>query len=315
MLLVRNKVLHFFLNLNFFYFYFLRFFKIFFNFFFFFSFLNVVRDLIFLKKKMVFFKKNKINNFQIYSKTLKKARFKKNKKVSSNNLLYSLKNFYFFKEKFPKYSKKTVDLKKKFFDLNLKARKEMSKFLKFKNRLKFFKKKIFSFLKLSKLNKFFYFDFFIWYALLKNNFVLTVSDSFFLIINNFVFLNGKNLTNFNHFLQPGDLVQLVVHTKFLIFVKNFSDILKNSMQRIKKKIWNSFKQKNFKNKNSKNSLSSLAQNLLFYKSKLLFFYEVDYFSFSFFLVYKPVYFFEHSFFFSKFINFFMFRLYNWKVLS
>ena len=309
MLLIKNKFENFFLHFCFFYFSFIKFLKIFFNFFFFFNFLHVVRDLIFLKKKMSFFKKNKLNNNNIYIKAIKRSKAKKKKKVNLN------KNFFFFKNNFLKSQQKTIDLKKKFYDLNLKSRKNIYSLLNFKNRLKFFKNKFFNFLKYGKNSKFFFFDFFIWYALLKNGFVLTTNDAFFLIKNNFIFLNGHCIKNVNYFLKLNDLIQIVIHTKFLIFIKNYNEILKTSLIKVKKKIWGSYKQKFLRINDSKNKLNARAHNLMHFKSKLLFFYEVDYFSFSFFLIYKPIFFFEHSFFFSKFINFFMFKLYGWKLLS
>lgn len=217
----------------------------------------IFKNNIFIKKNNIFIKKiNYISNNNTIFTTVNN--------IFTNYFLQNSFFFLFFQNNFITSSLKLLDLRKKFskslFEykllnqnlLSLKLKKKKKNYLDFK----FFN---FFFRKINSYNTYmFFFNFFF---LLK--LIINYKDLFYLINNNFIFLNRKKLksskTSFI-FLKKNDFIELIFFKHYFFYINYFF----NSIKYLNKKSYTL----NFKNKKS------------FYSSQILFFYLNNYFIFS-----------------------------------
>lgn len=184
--------------------------------------------------------------------------------MQNNYISFFLQNhlllFYFQNNNFSS-SIKLLDLKKKFFKnlfdykllnqnlLSIKLKKKKKNFLDFKLFNYFFKKNNFSNIYIFFLNLFF---------LLK--LIITYKDLFYLLNNNFIFLNRKRINFFKNsfiFLKKNDIIELIFFKYYFIYINCFFSTIKF----LSKKSY----ALNLNNKKS------------FYFSKILFLYLNNYF--------------------------------------
>jgi ribosomal protein S4 len=245
-----------------------------------------------------------------------------------------LKNFrfYSYKSKFkkPPVLLKNMEIKRKdfysdfykFVDLRHKSQKIFyNNRILFKNIL-FTKKlrqyqltKIFSkIIKHSFLNTKLMFEFSLYNILIRAGFAITFDETFFLIKNNLVFVNGVLQTNPYFVVSQKDVVSLMLSKKHYAFHKNNLNKKLKLTFFLGYRIWRINRFKNNFYKQSSNRIPDWVNRLTFFYEDVPSYLEVDYSILACSIIKIPSKFSSHNFYFNKFINFFMMRQYNWKYL-
>lgn len=148
--------------------------------------------------------------------------------------------------------------------------------------------------------------------LIKSKLVFTFNDATFLIKNNFVYVNGvicnKTLTVLKNF----DIVNLVFTEKYFKFYKTLFNTNLKLSSFLSYRLWryNRFRANFYKQ--SPTSLPTWINKINFFYYDVPTYLEVDYVTLSFVLLKSSCF---NSFYVSKNINVFLFRLYNWKYVN
>lgn len=185
-------------------------------------------------------------------------------------------------------------------------RKLILSFFKYNLKRKYKKNKFFS--KLTKLpfNFFLYsFEFSLSNILLRSSFFFNGRDVLFFLKNNFFFLNGSVLKNFNYVFNINDVFLLSFNKYYFFYYKYTISNVYN-----KNKISNYVFKKNQLNK--LDVMPLWLMNTFYVKEDLPNYLEVDFLTLSLKIIYKPIFYNEYNFMFFKLLNFYQKRLYNWK---
>ena len=256
------------------------------------------------KKKNLFFKK-KLKVKTLISKRLSIV-LKKRKRFRHIKLKKSDKGNFFFKKFFFKTLLRSRKFFKSFFFLSKRTRQQkITKSINVTKSNRFFKNSLYEFTLLN--------------CILRSHICLFVSDVLKLIRNNFIYLNGRLITEFDVLVSEGDCIQFKLNSflyKYILFSKKF---LKKKLSFFRLNSWKFFKQKFFKQK----------QQIKFKKRKtpkyLYFFYlfkldtpkflEVDYLTISIFFLKKFDSFKNSTYYLNKLFSFKLFPLYNFKKIN
>lgn len=260
----------------------------------------LMKSFVSFKKKTMLFKRQN---------ALKSAYYKKIYRQ------YKKKRFTFFKKKtkHKRFSRKFLDLKKKFFFTLRNNRKLiqtlfLKNFLRQKMLTKFFKK----FKHKTLLNKTLVFEFSLFNILIQSSFNFLKTDMDFLINRGFVFLNGINCKNPFKMLKLSDTLQLAINSNFYLY-NNFS---KNWIRRVVYKIrcrmnYKSGKVYDMYKKRGKHTPNWVLKSL-FYQNSIPKYLEVSQQILTSMIIKWPQTTSEFNFVFLKFISFQNLPLYNWK---
>jgi len=275
-------------------------------------------------KKLNFFKKissfNKISTLQLYINMKRQTGVLKRKDKFTYNTLVNvnfIKNIKYYNtssivtrnidfSKMFEMKRKTLkifflnrDLLRKFFFMSNYRQNKLTKFFS-KNLNKSVNKCIVGF------------EFSVVNLLIKSKFVLTHSDAIFLIKNNLVYVNGVVCNNIFKQLVAYDTITLVFTAKYYYFFKTvFNSKLKLSSF-LSYRLWryNRFRSNFYKQ--SPSSLPVWINKMSHFYFDVPLYLEIDYTTLSLFLLKTDC---TQPLFFSKFMNIFLFRLYNWKYLN
>lgn len=287
-----------------------------------------INEIIFLKRKSGFLKKNPDYEFTI----LNRANANKNKllfnrnfnkkppKLKSKKLIIpksSFKNISFnvktLKSKKYNFSQKTMDFKKKFVLILKKNRNLLRSFLKIKPKRKFNFNKYIKNLSKSNYKGFLYFyEYNIVNILVRSNFFFNHKDCSWFLKNGYISLNGKVLISEKTVLKPLEIVNVSYSNYFYFYYrKNLNDCL-NNLYRFNKKIWKiNQKKKNYLVKNTE-KYSNWIYRSIYIKNDIPVFIEVDYISMTLVMLNYTFNVNYVDYYNLKFLNLYLNRLYNWK---
>lgn len=256
------------------------------------------------KKKNLFFKK-KLKVKTLISKRLSVV-LKKRKKFRLIRFKKPDRGNFFFKKFFFKTLIKSRNFLKHFFFLT--KRERQSKITKTINVTKnnyLFKNCVYEYTLLN--------------LVLRSHICLFVSDALKLIKNNFVYINGRLVTDYNLIISEGDCIQFKTHTllyKYILFSKK---ILKKKLSFFRLNSWKFFKQKFFKQKQQLKTKKRKTPKYIFlfylFKLDIPKFLEVDYLTLSIYFLKKLDSFKNSTYYLNKLFSFKLFSLYNFKKIN
>lgn len=270
----------------------------------FFNFKSKIGCLIFLKKRLLFFKKKKNIDSIISRRTVKRSYFKTLPKVNVFIRKKRRKNFFY----------KFFDLKKSLTKI-LKENRSILQSIIFLKKIRQQKltKKI-DLLKKKAVKIHFFLEKTVFNCLIHSNLCMFAKDAFVLIHFNNVFVNYKNIKDPFFIVNIGDIIWL---KRSLLFYKNFKKLivyLKKKLWKLKHWWWFIKNQKDFFKNKASLEYPRYLRDFFYYKTYVPKNLEVDL------IVGSAVYLKEKNFrkgtnfIFAKFISMFLFRLYNWKKL-
>jgi len=127
----------------------------------------------------------------------------------------------------------------------------------------------------------------------------------FFFNNNYFYLNGSVLKNFNQILSTNDILTLLFNKYYFFYYRyTINNIYSNN------KISNYVFKKNQLNK--LDILPLWLLNTTYIKEDVPNYIELDFLTLSLKIIYKPLFYNEYNFMFFKLLNFYQKRLYNWK---
>lgn len=275
-----------------------------------------------LKFSFINFQNKYIRRFLIF----KRRRFwKLKKRLVFGNFKKQLKLKQFKRRKFRKViptkrklqrTKKLLDCRYRFKSLLYENRNILTFFffgIK-KLRQKVFNKYFSNILKYNSFALLFTWQFNIVQILLRSRFCFISRHIDFLFKNNFVFVNGINILNQTHIVAPGDVIQLRISVRFYKYYRKIKSHLFKLKRRTGKRIWrytrvglHSFKQR-------AEHTPNWLYKLMYLRFDVPKFLELDYTILTVVFLKLPNFFFEFDFFFLKFVNLFLMRLYNWRYI-
>jgi len=256
------------------------------------------------KKKNLFFKKKTTSKYFL-SKRLSIV-LKKRKKIKSFKRKHIDKGNFFFKKFFFKTILRNRKFLKNFFFLPKKVRQTKVTKNIFNNSKKLFLHN--SSYEYSLLN-----------IVLRSNIFPFIQDSIKVIKKGLVYVNGKQLNNFNTTISVGDCIQFIISNKIYKFMKFCRKFFKKKAAIFKFNAWKFYKQKFFSKKNKLKWKKRKNPKYLFlfflFKLNLPKFLEVDYLTLTIFFLKKQNIFIQSSYYLSKFFSFKLFSLYNFKKIN
>lgn len=206
-----------------------------------------------------------------------------------------------------------------FFKFKTKAlitfnRKMLIRFFNFKiKRQNRITKYINSFIKFKVKNSLKFFNFTLINILVSSKLVINFKQAFFFVKKGFVFVNGRQCLKTNFFLKKGDLIQLNFSKTYITHYSLYFNFLVRLNSRFRNKFFKKII-KRFNIKLGKNQIF-LFKNIIFFKKHIPTYFEVDFLTFSVYIIYTP---FNFTFIDDKsnyLYNFYLNRLYNWKFLT
>ncbi len=268
-----------------------------------------------------FFKK-KIN-FKINKK---KSLFFKKKSVKDSLISKRISIVLRKRKKFKKFKSKKIDkgnffLKKFFFKTLLKNRRFLRKLFFFNDKKRQLKitKKIHSLSKNTLNSKNNILDYSLLNLLLRSGLFFFYKDIIEFISSGLVYINGVVIKNHNTILSSGDLIQLPISNylyKYTLFSKK---ILKKKMSLFRFTTWKFFKKRYFKKKQSLKSKKRKNPKYLpifsNYKLNTPRYIEVDFFTFTIFILKQHNYSVQPTYYLNKPFSFKLFPLYNFKKIN
>lgn len=206
-----------------------------------------------------------------------------------------------------------------FFKTNTKAlitfnRKIVSKFFNFKLKRQYrITRYISGFIKYKIKNSIKYFELTILNIMLLSKFTFNARQAYTFLKNGVVYLNGVLTFKSDLKVKIGDNVQILLSTPYLNFYSDYFNILTQFSQ----KYYNKFlKNADFPlNRELKDSNSKVTNDLTFFKKGVPNYLEVDFLTFSSYVIYTPLNIYYLSNKSPTLYNFYLNRLYNWKFLS
>jgi hypothetical protein len=258
-----------------------------------------------VKKKNLFFKKKSFKN-SLISKRLsfvlkrrKSLKMFKSKKIDNGN--FFLKKFFF------KILLKNRKFFKNFFFLNDKIRQKKITKLIYKNKI--YKNNL----------KNISYEYTLLNILLRSRLFFFIKDTLKFIKNNFVFVNGIIVSDFNYFLNSGDCVQLIITNNYYKYIHFSRKLLKKKLAIYKFNTWRFFKQKFFKKKQhlkiKKKKMPKFLHLFFLFKLNIPKIIEVDYMTLTLFLLKKENLFNQSSYYLNKPFSFKLFSMYNFKKIN
>jgi ribosomal protein S4 len=181
----------------------------------------------------------------------------------NDNLTF--RNFDFVERKLS-YYKNNRRILKNIFKKNKKIEYYMSRFLKKLSKINF----------LNFLNTF---EFSIVNVLLNSGFFLNKNDIFYFIKNKYIYINNKVITNINYEINKGDVVSLCYNKYYFFLYRKYLNNLNLNLNK-----YNNFFKKSSNLKNDFNFINKV----IFIKSDIPNYLEVDYSSMSLILLYKNI---------------------------
>lgn len=267
-------------------------------------------------KKFVFRRKLYKNffNYKLISTKGVKKKFKFN---FTESLLYRknksrLKSSYFKKIK---RIKKPLNVKHKFNRVFYSNRRIFSTLIinrhlrqyRFNNCFSFlFKKNYKSLLKTFNLN--------VVNVLIKSRFIFTKQQALFLINNNYVFVNGVNVSNKDFCVNVNDYIQLIVSKPYYYYFKRILSNIRLLKKKTGYRVWRLTRFSFNFYKQSATNIPRWVDKLMYNRLDIPKFLEVDYTVLAVVVLWYPKYFHELDFYTTKYINYFLFRLYTWKYI-
>lgn len=254
--------------------------------------------------------------FRFRKKILKRMKNKVKQKKSSNFnrlLVKTLDYLKFFKKRKTKYShpflrcnkkiKKTLSINRVFYDfLNY------NEFNKFKTR----KKDIY--LKTQRNINYILldFEFNIINILLNSSLIRSYQDAKFLVKKKLIYVNRTLLGNFKYTTKLNDIIELIYSLKFFHYFHYFKKIVKKKMFKFRIRIWFRVRYKRQKLEYFRKNiyLNRLFKSITFFRFKFFNYYEIDFFSFTLFIIKKDLNLFNINIILKKLLVVYLFRLYN-----
>lgn len=148
--------------------------------------------------------------------------------------------------------------------------------------------------------------------LIKAKFVFTLQESVFLIKNQLIYVNGVVCSDIFKKLSIFDVVNIVYSKKYFYFFKTIFNAKLKLVSFLSYRLWryNRFRSNFYKQ--SPSSLPNWINTITYFYYDIPSYLEVDYLTLSGLFIKSDNY---QSIYFSKYINTFLFRLYNWKYLN
>jgi ribosomal protein S4 len=146
--------------------------------------------------------------------------------------------------------------------------------------------------------------------ILDSKFAITINDSLNLIKNKLVYVNGLLVKNPFYYIYIGDFIQLKISPKYYYFYKNnFNNNLKYTFL-VSYRLWRFNRFKGNFYKQSPINLPNWLKKLQFLYNDIPNYLEVDFVILCTSIIQN-----NKLSNFNPYVNFFMFRLYNWKYLN
>jgi hypothetical protein len=280
-----------------------------------------LQNIIAFKKKSGFLKKktklknflllrlNNLKNFRLFNSLTKKNKFLKNNMNIFNSRLFSVKTTHHHD------INKFIDLKKKWYKIFINNRTLLKSFLNIKKNKQFqlnktFYKLIKRDIKVNVLKS----EFSLSNILIRSKFILTQTEANFFLKNNFIFVNGLCITNPHYTIQLNDVVNIIFFKNYFFFFKtNFNQKLRLTYA-LGYRLWRLNRFKNNFYKQSPTGIPEWVYKVSFFYEDVPSFIEVDYLTLSLAIVCLPYKFQDFNYFFTKFLNLYLLRLYNWKYI-
>ena len=275
---------------------------------------KIINSIVDFKKQSIFFKKT-INKNLFLLNYLEVFKYEDQiiNDVVLNDLQFNKEIFFHNLNSINLNSSFNKDIDYVSFDYRYKLNKYVNdnrslilSFFKYNLKRKFKKNKFFS--KLTKLpfNFFLYnFEFSLSNLLLRSSFFFNFRDITFFLNNNYFFVNGSIIKNFNHVFNINDIFMMSFNRYYFFYYKYTIN-----------KIYNNNKISNYIFRKNKIGVSHRVPlwliNTSFMKEDLPNFLEIDFLTLSFKIIYKPFFYNECNYLFFKLLNFYQKRLYNWK---
>lgn len=275
----------------------------------------IFNNIVLFKKQTIFFKKSNNKNLFLlnFLDSFKYDEYNHINDVVNQDLIFN-KNIFFYNLDFIKLNNKLMlDIDYVSFDYRYKINKYVNNnrdillsFFKYNLKRQFKKNKFIS--KLSKLPFNYFlnnFELNLSNILLRSSLFFNTRDVYFFLKNNFFYINGFNLKNFNYVFNINDVFIMSFNKYYFFYYKYIINNI-NSNNNISNYIFKKNKNYNLK----KNPLWLF--NVSFVKEDVPNFLEIDFLTLSLKIIYKPFFFNEYNFIFFKLLNFYQKRLYNWK---
>lgn len=158
------------------------------------------------------------------------------------------------------------------------------------------------------------FNFSIVNILIRSRLVFTRAQANFLILNRFVFINGKSVDTTNTYSSIGSVIQIIIHKSYYFFFKRMLSNLRILKKKTGYRVWlltrflfNFYKQ-------SPTNVPKWVDKLMYYRLDVPKYIEVDYTVLTVIILYTPKYIYETDIYTFKYINYFLLRLYSWKYI-
>lgn len=278
-----------------------------------------LKNFIFFKKKISLWK-NKFNLkkfFLFYNWKKERYNFRKIKRKILKKVKF--KFFFFFKKKknFKKNKVKYPFNFKKFFYRTIFHNQNFLKSFFFKKKVR--KKKFLNFIKLQKTkfikNTLLRFELALYNIVARSKIFLSYRDILLVVKEGFVYVNKNKIMNPFSILKKYDLIQLVIFKNIYIYNKQIYFYLMKKLKRINFKIWKiKLNRYNFYKEKTKH-MPNWIINYRFLKTKIPNYIEVDYLTLSIVILTNPKYIFEFNNYYFRYIMFFLFKVYKWKLKS
>lgn len=278
-----------------------------------------LRKLITFKKKSGFLKKRfKLKNFLLLKlnslknfKFFNTHHFKKN--VTILNQRFKSKIFYKNKPKYYNDVNKFIDLKKRWYKVFTTNRNLFKFFSNSKKTKQFqltrlFSKSLKKTTKVSFLEK----EFSLLNIIVRSKFVFTINEALFLIKNSFVFVNGFCVNDPQFLLKVSDTINIIFCKKYFFFWKTSFNQKLRLTYGVGYRLWRLNRFRNNFYKQSPTGIPDWIFKISFFYEDVPSYIEIDYLTLTLMIIKYPKNYYNYNFYFTKFLSFYLLRLYNWK---
>lgn len=149
--------------------------------------------------------------------------------------------------------------------------------------------------------------------LLRSHFFFFINDVNFFIKNSYVVVNGLVVKNKFFEVKTGDCIQLINSKLYFDYIFKVYKYFKKKVSKIKFKRWKNFQKKKKTGLFFKTWLPNFLDKFIFYKTDIPKYLEIDFFSLSIIMLYNSKTILENDIFFTKVLNSYMIKMYNWRV--
>lgn len=293
--------------------------------------IDVINNIIFFKKKSSLLKKSIDYEFSILNYVNKNRDeiyynhrlnvLNCTNKINSKNKFYNSKNL-----KNLKISKKwntnlnsnykTVDFKKKFNLIFEKNRTLLKKFLKIKPKRrgplsKFLK----NFIRYNPVDFLFNFEYKLINLLTRCSFFFNHNDCIWFLKNGFISLNGFVTKDVKKILKPLDVITLSFNDYYYFYYKFMLDNCFSNLYKFNPKIWKINYGRNNKKPREEEKYPKWIDKYIYYNNDVPKFIEIDYICMTMVLLNYSYDINYIDYYNIKFLNLYLNRLYNWKIIN